>query len=1309
MDHMIPFMTPTSSKQPSSRSSAFPTSDPSNSIPRSRATGSDSSGLHSNINLPSSTTMASSNSSITRSEARQNDKQKQQSQPPRVAFVPGAPNSDLYGAVNCNECTGSRQVKASTKAGLAGNTAPHLRLKSGPPLLEIRRLKYVPPRKGKSSVYFSHREEETPKSGWNDDRDTISSSTSREGEDATEDPDLDFPTRPMFQHETILVSRGIPGLGGNVSSTCLSFRPLTDQQHQNLLRMQQSKSNIHREEDSPPSKLPTVVRCATGLTSGALVIHTISNLYEGEEDGAKPTSTVAHYAPRQQRPVTSVAWCSSSSKNSRLVAIGLTGSGGSSGGAASSAKPGLAGPSGSAVTGRKTPPIRSMGGVGLGGTPVSGLSPSAGGDRDFGCLVWDIEGQSSAASGGGTAGGVVKGPGAAVPIKTPAYKYAHNTGVESVSWLLDGQLLAVGSQKRNLQLYDLRVSGTNAPPVSVFAHSEAVSGIVPDVSCPTKSVFASFGCNAGEPVKIWDARMMDSTIGEIRAGPNSGMGVSAIAWSPERAGFLSIAIGGTIRTYDTKAPGSRSLPVEVSYIGGDEDSFLQDIAFQPQVFCGAKPSSVLFPKGGVDTSALEQGAVNPFEFYPNRILVVSSKGDTDLVPESCVAPLAVSKRDGRIAHSLGSYVWIGDTTEGPSAMEGKMLITTEDISARMMRRARCLHSFRYSTDASANVKMLEDEREQLLQQFHCDHQQHDEQPNRSDFDGALADINQLTRLWRWIALVEDLCRIEQREGEDNNINLNNSSMNFGSSHSAYTDESSWTAKGLQDAGVLKLLRLSSRDSPDDNTHWMDSKSTSEVLCCDEFDSPMRRAALNACGWMKKYGALRNLLDDCESRGEFERSAALAIWHGNLGECVAALQRGADEVRELASHQTGNRGGDSCSPTKASLEAYAETLSLIAMVVAGFNMSTAADGSMKTSTVWSNACERLLLRPDITPSEESYSISLSQGISYLRAICTFLLNIGDGFNRTIYDEGLSLADRVAVATRFLSRADLRSFLDSCLRKCHKTGNLEGIIITGLDKRGVGIIQSYMDRTSDVQTAALISSRVIVPTEWGAERRICNEWLESYRSFLNRMQMWHSRAAFDVGRNEILRRLNSTPSVNVRRAVSSKKAQRVENDPVQFPPQLWARCNYCNSSLPLSKLRRQEGIVANSWLSRQKPVLTCCPTCKKPLPRCSICLLSLGCLNPYMELQRERNQLPRGGGPMIVGGGSDDLSGLANIPFAEWFTWCMRCKHGGHAHHLVGWFSKHPTCAVSGCDCHCQFDGIEKLKRPALSTQPKKCTG
>ncbi len=129
-------------------------------------------------------------------------------------------------------------------------------------------------------------------------------------------------------------------------------------------------------------------------------------------------------------------------------------------------------------------------------------------------------------------------------------------------------------------------------------------------------------------------------------------------------------------------------------------------------------------------------------------------------------------------------------------------------------------------------------------------------------------------------------------------------------------------------------------------------------------------------------------------------------------------------------------------------------------------------------------------------------------------------------------------------------------------------------------------------------------------------MCLEWLESYRLFLNGLQMWNSRAAFDVGRFEHLRRVKGGANISPSGRFSSKR-QHQQKDKSQanlnFPPQLWARCNYCNASLPLSKLRRQEGI-ANSWLSRQKPVLTCCPQCKKPLPRCSICLLSLGCLNP-----------------------------------------------------------------------------------------------
>jgi len=816
---------------------------------------------------------------------------------------------------------------------------------------------------------------------------------------------------------------------------------------------------------------------------------------------------------------------------------------------------------------------------------------------------------------------------------------------------MEGQILAVGCQRRHVQLYDLRVSGTNASPISVFAHTDAVSGIVPDDCCPTKTVFATFGRNVGEPVKIWDARMMESTLGEIRV-PTHGVGISAVAWSNERPGELAIAVGDSIRTFYTRAPGSRALPVNVSYVGsGDEELNLRCLAFQPQ---SDRPTTASKDQVG---------------FYPHRILTVTSRGEVSIIPESQVAPIAISKRDGRIAHALGDMVWVGATTEGPSAMEGDVAFANEDVSSRMMRRAICLHDVKYSTDARNNVKMLEEEKEQLCAQRRVQLSKEKSQKSAEDFNETSRNVEQLIHSWRWIALIEYLS--SEQKGEENS-------------------EDVWPAKGLIDAGVMKLLRMSSREAADDGSS-ADNKSKSVTLFCDVYDSPSRRAAINACGWVKKYG-VRDLLDQCESIGEFERSAALAVWHGDLGECVAALQRGAEDVKALFEEKTDD--GASNSDAGRTTESYGETLSLIAMCVAGFNVTVESDGTMKTSNIWSSACESLLQRPDV-----SETTNQSSGAVYLRAILLFLQNIGKGFECIIHNEGIRLADRVAFACKFLPRKELRSFLDASMRKCMKYGDLEGIVITGLDRRGIALLQSYVDRHADVQTAALISSRIILPTEWNTERKICHEWLESYRMLLNNLQLWHSRCNFDVGRCEHIRNLKGSNPPNSGRRVTAKKQQDSKVPQPDFPPQLWARCNYCNTCLPLSKLRRQEGI-ANSWLSRQNPVLTCCPQCKKPLPRCSICLLSLGCLNPYMELQRERNQYPRNAMSMDKKAMADDLSGLANIPFAEWFTWCMRCKHGGHAHHMIGWFSKHTSCAVSGCDCQCQFDGIEKLRRPGL---------
>jgi len=141
--------------------------------------------------------------------------------------------------------------------------------------------------------------------------------------------------------------------------------------------------------------------------------------------------------------------------------------------------------------------------------------------------------------------------------------------------------------------------------------------------------------------------------------------------------------------------------------------------------------------------------------------------------------------------------------------------------------------------------------------------------------------------------------------------------------------------------------------------------------------------------------------------------------------------------------------------------------------------------------------------------------------------------------------------------------------------------------------------------------------------------------------------------------------------------------VAEELVKVPKQLFTRCNYCNLSLPLNVLRRQEG-TADSWLMRQKPVLSACPGCTKPLPKCYVCLLNLGALNPYLEKKRMREVVVQKKGEE----GESGLEELASLPFQEWWSFCVSCHHGGHASHILSWFDKHDTCGVSECDCQCK---------------------
>lgn len=54
--------------------------------------------------------------------------------------------------------------------------------------------------------------------------------------------------------------------------------------------------------------------------------------------------------------------------------------------------------------------------------------------------------------------------------------------------------------------------------------------------------------------------------------------------------------------------------------------------------------------------------------------------------------------------------------------------------------------------------------------------------------------------------------------------------------------------------------------------------------------------------------------------------------------------------------------------------------------------------------------------------------------------------------------------------------LPRYIDKLTSEMKDTGNLEGILLTGLTKDGVELMETYVDRTGDVQTASFCMLKV-----------------------------------------------------------------------------------------------------------------------------------------------------------------------------------------------------------------------------------------
>uniref|UniRef100_A0A1A9V9G8 Uncharacterized protein n=1 Tax=Glossina austeni TaxID=7395 RepID=A0A1A9V9G8_GLOAU len=374
--------------------------------------------------------------------------------------------------------------------------------------------------------------------------------------------------------------------------------------------------------------------------------------------------------------------------------------------------------------------------------------------------------------------------------------------------------------------------------------------------------------------------------------------------------------------------------------------------------------------------------------------------------------------------------------------------------------------------------------------------------------------------------------------------------------------------------------------------WPDFINNSNSLIC--YRSEQRDKALKLCGWAFEQDLERFISTLCENK-EYSRAAMIYVFHLKILGACDILSKAVDQSRDPSMFR------------------------IAAIALSSFN----ADRSV---AIWRN--QRSMANMQIQDA-------------HLRTIFSFLTTENENYDSVLLEEGISLADRVAFACKYLSENKLSDYVKLQIQKSIEKGDLNGLLLTGESHDGINILQAYMDSTFDMQTVALIAINYFHRDLYNDQR--IQFWITSYMDCLNSWGFWEKRAELEI------------KIANLR---SSNRPART----------VYLSCNFCSKSV--SNASQDDRLrTASSNVNK----LSSCPSCRKPLPRCSLCLLHMG---------TTLNTFPAGED------GHESL-GWQSKPFSRWFSWCQTCRHGGHTEHLMQWFRQNSECPVSSCSCRC-FD-------------------
>ena len=821
--------------------------------------------------------------------------------------------------------------------------------------------------------------------------------------------------------------------------------------------------------------------------------------------------------------------------------------------------------------------------------------------------------------------------GGVVPsVQTPVIEKADGEGITALTWIPSRPF----SLACGTHAKWIRIYDLrNTERISIPAHNREVLGICFDPLNDDR--FASFSEDG--KIKVWDMHKLQVPLCTISPGTKS---VSQVAWSPTRDGILASVSPGdsTVKLWDVNAL-SGGTGSGAHWGGASSASVVDGVLSTPPM----RVQTFSEPVAGMSWHPEDD----------SRVVVLSNSGTVEDIQLREPMPLAWSPQND-IIFSLGNNI------QERVIDDAKILRSTGAADSTVRRGQK----YRRETDGHAPDLLSVDDVGRLGEDGDEDELDDSDSEARSvgdstaDGDDGPGDAAAAVLDGEPAAAERDLTvhdvsiaiadRARRGYGLDEKAN-----MDIAVADGDSTLEQVWRwargmfklAGGRNYEGVYQILTQASSAVGNDEPA---APQTTPLVSFPYFNSRRRQLALKVCGWVfhsQQDDGFEQYLQMLEKLGKYEEAAATAIWNMDLERCIEAL----------------TRGGEAVGP-----QPDRDDLSLLAMALAGYPQSSASGGPPKA---WAQMCTRM--RPQIKHP-------------YARAILTFLSSTSTReFSVITKDPRIALPDRLAFALRFLDDKSLGQFIEEETMDHVERGDLRGMPLTGLTPLGVILAENYVVGSGDVQTAVLLLS--LASPRLFVEPRV-EYWLEEYRELLNRWQMWTTRAKLDVALGQ--------------RGLLAKQPQA----------HVLLRCTFCNQSLVhgqgknASRARpHRVGMTAPPTRTMSVSRSHSCSSCSNTLPSCCICLMQLGTRDDAAELAGQDGAAKPGAALRSAAGrGEARTTAVATThvkpkegtSFDDWFSWCQHCMHGGHARHLIDWFTTHDLCPVTGCNCQCGNQDIVK---------------